>query len=152
MAPSQPCAASHHTISRSATGRRAADGTASIPERRSARLVTKPRLSASCSEAPAAGRAHRAQTRLRARDEAVCTHSSGAKGSDVEHDVEHEAGLQDGMLAMAVSDVLLAIGQSSFSGAAGAIHGGRTAHVGEQANFVTLDEGEIELLRASFQR
>ena len=55
------------------------------------------------------------------------------------------------LLAMAVSDVLLAVGQSSFSGLASAIHGGvhrvGGRSVGSEVHF---DEKEMMALRASF--
>jgi uncharacterized protein YceH (UPF0502 family) len=55
------------------------------------------------------------------------------------------------LLAMAVSDVLLAVGQSSFSGLASAIHGGvhrvGGRSVGSEVHF---DEAEMMALRASF--
>ena len=53
------------------------------------------------------------------------------------------------LLALAVSDVLLAIGPSSFSGLAGALHGGIT-RVGEQAGQLELTTEEIDQLRHSF--
>jgi hypothetical protein len=55
------------------------------------------------------------------------------------------------LLAMAVSDVLLAVGQSSFSGLASAVHGGvhrvGGRSVGSEIHF---DEAEMMALRASF--
>ena len=54
------------------------------------------------------------------------------------------------LLAMAVSDVLLAVGQSSFSGLASAIHGGvhrvGARSVGSEVHF---EEAEMRVLRAS---
>ncbi len=57
------------------------------------------------------------------------------------------------LLAMAISDVLLAVGQSSFSGLAGAIHAG-VRRVGEQAvgGEVEFEEAEMTALRESFGR
>lgn len=54
-------------------------------------------------------------------------------------------------LGLAVSDVLLAVGQSSFSGAAGALHGGVT-RVGDQDVTNPLSASELAGLRASFSR
>ena len=53
------------------------------------------------------------------------------------------------LLAMAVSDVLLAVGQSSFSGAAGALHGGIT-RVGDRASSFHIEPAEMAMLKASF--